>query len=167
MKTKKFDISDGEFNWQQIMNEAKDYKCVVMHRNHYRGNGKGEWFRAEEFAALFEKEGFWFFNCERPVYEVILTDDDVPGIIAQRRELIDKIQRVEFDIRNTNIPMRPMCDGRATRRTQPEAFAEWDKAKAKAAKKLNSLRSRRDSLQAQLDAVQPYYSTTLYHITMG
>jgi hypothetical protein len=166
-KTKKFNQNEGQLNWQEIMNEAKGFKYVVMHRDHYRGNGKGEWFEAKEFAALFEKQGFWFFNCERPVYEVILTDDDVPAIIEQRKQIIKDLQLVERDIHYTNIPMRPNCDGRATRRTQPEAFAEWDKAKAKATRKLKQLRNRRDSLQAQLDAVQPTYSTTLYHITMG
>jgi hypothetical protein len=167
MNTKNFNLSDGEFNWQQIMNEAKNYKYVVMYRDHYRGNGKGEWFKADEFAAIFKQQDFWFYNIERPVFQVILTDDDVPAIIMQRSEIIRELQKVECDIRYTNIPMRPMCDGRATRRTQPEAFAAWDKAKAKAAKKLNSLRSRRDSLQASLNAVQPYYSTTLYNITLN
>ena len=165
MNTKTFNFNEGAFNWQEILNESKSFKYVVMYRDHYRGNGKGEWFKAEEFAALFEKQGFWFYGCERPVYEVILTDDDVPAIIEQRKQIISELQKVECDIRFTNIPMRPHCDGRATRRTQPEAFAEWDKAKA--TRKLNGLRKRRDGLQASLDAVQSVYSTTLYHITLG
>ncbi len=155
----------GTFDWQTIMSEAAAYKFVVMYRSHERGNGKGEYFSTSDFERLFKEQDFWFFNCERPVWQVILTDEDVPSIIAQRRELIDKIQRVEFDIHYLHIPMRPNCDGRATRRTQPEAFAEWDKAKAKAERKMKTLRNKRDNLRKELEAVQPYFSTTLYNIS--
>lgn len=154
----------GTFDWQTIIEESASYKYVVMYRDHYRGNGKGEYFSAEDFKRLFKEQDFWFFNFERPVYKVILTNDDVPSIIARRRELINDIQHVEFNIHYLYIPMRPNCDGRATRRTQPEAFAEWDKAKAKAQRKLNKLNKKRNNLREALEAVQPYYSTTLYNI---
>lgn len=155
----------GTFDWKSIMKDAAAYKYVVMYRDHYRGNGRGEYFNSEEFEKIFAEQDFWFYNCERPVWKVILTNDEVPAIIGRRRLLVREINLLSYEIQHIYVPFRPACDGRATRRTQPEAFAEWDKAKAKAERKIKKLRTKRDNIRKQLEAVQPYYSTTLYKIT--
>ena len=154
----------GIVNWQEIINAAQEYKYVVMYRDHYRGNGKGEYFESGIFRELYEQQGFWFRNTDRPVHTVILTNDDVPGLIARRKELINAIDSLQCACNNVRIPYRPACDGRATRRTQPDAFAEWDTEKAAALAHVKELREQREAVSRTLNEV-PYYSTTLLRLT--
>ena len=156
---------NGQLDWQDIMKEAKGYKYVVMYRDHYRGNAKGDWFEADQFEIIYKQQPFWFTNTDRPVEEVILTDDDVPGIIEQRKQVIKKINDLRWFKSKIHIPAHPNCDGRATRRTQPEAFAEWDKAVAKAKMAHSRLHKRISDLEDALHLIT-YYSTMLYHIQL-
>lgn len=148
--------------WEDVMNEASNYKYVVMHRDHYRGNGKGEFFQANNFAALLREQPYWFTNEERPVYEVILTNDDVPTIIADRRRVIAQINKVEYTLSTIQSPTLQV-DGRSTRRTQPEAWAAFDKAVEDYNAQRNALQQCISLLSQTLIAL-PYYSTTLMQL---
>lgn len=151
-------------DWNEILKESKNYKYVVMLRDHYNGNGKGEFFESQHFDWLMEHQKFWFFNCERPVYHVTLTNDNVPAIIDKRKTLINAINDIERKLREIVIPMRPACDGRATRRTQPEAYAQWDKDREDGKTKYSILKSKHDSLLNELSSIKPSFSTTLLEL---
>lgn len=153
----------GQFDWQDIMNEAKCYKYVVMYRDHYPGNGKGEYFRSEDFELLMEHQSHWFNCTERPLEMVILTNDDVPDIINERKRLIDLLQTIRWQKEKINVPAHPDCDGRATRRTQPEAYAKWDAEVAQTKALIAEKKEAINRLQAQLNTIT-YYSSTLYRI---
>lgn len=124
--------SENHFNFTKeeyeiIKTEAKKFASVVMLRDHYRGNAKGDYFWAKDFERIFNEKDYWFYNLERPVYQIIITNDDVPAIVESRKRLIDKKVKREIELSKINCTSRPHCDGRATERTQPEAFAEWRK----------------------------------------
>lgn len=149
--------------WEDVMNEARNYQYVVMYNDYYRGNGDGEFFRADNFAALRSEQPYWFSQEERPVYAVILTNDDVPAIIADRQRVIEQINNVEYTLSTIARPTL-LADGRSTRRTNPAAWAAFDKAVA-------DYNAQRDALQQCLTllnktlAALPYYSTTLLELT--
>lgn len=113
-----FNANYTTFSWKEVMNEASNYKYIVMYRDHYQGNGKGEFFAADRLAALMEEQPYWFSNEDRPVYEVILTDEDIPKIIADRQKVIDQIQTAEYTMSKLSRPVLN-ADRRSTRRTQP------------------------------------------------
>ena len=148
--------------WEEVMNEARNYKYVVMYRDHYTGNGKGEFFQAHNFAALLKEQPYWFAQEERPVYEVILTNDDVPSIIADRKRVIAQMAKVEYTMSTINHPTL-QGDGRSTRRTQPEVWAAFDKAVEDYHNQRNALQQCLNLLSQTLTAL-PYYSTTLMQI---
>jgi hypothetical protein len=157
-----FKTSDSSLNWQTIMNEASNYKYVVMYRDHYQGNGKGEFFAADRLAALMEEQPYWFSNEDRPVYEVILTDEDIPKIIADRQKVIDQIQTAEYTMSKLSRPVLN-ADRRSTRRTQPEAWAEYDKAVEAYNADRSALELAIAGLRAALKVI-PYHSTTLLQL---
>lgn len=138
------------------------YKWVVMYRDHYRGNGKGEYFAASDLAAIRTQQPFWFDNTDRPVHTVILTNDDVPAIIAKRCEIINKIQNLTAQIDSLNRPPKGF-DGRKTRKTAPELFAEWDKRVDAYCKQKGALIDKKTDAMAALQDL-PKYSTTLLRI---
>jgi len=148
--------------WEDVMNEARNYQYVVMYRDHYRGNGKGEFFQANNFAALIREQPFWFAQEERPVYEVILTNEDVPAIIADRQRVIAQMNKVEYTL-STIIRPTLQADGRSTRRTNPAAWAAFDKAVEDYNAQRNALQQCLNLLSQTLTAL-PYYSTTLLEI---
>lgn len=148
--------------WEDVMNEARNYKYVVMYRDHYRGNGKGEFFQANNFAALLREQPYWFAQEERPVYEVILTNDDVPDIIADRKRVISQMSKVEYTLSTISRP-NLQADGRSTRRTQPEAWADFDKAVEDYNAQRTALQQCLNLLSQTLTAL-PYYSTTLMQL---
>ena len=157
-----FRTSDNSLNWQNIMNEASNYKYVVMYRDHYQGNGKGEFFAADRLAALMDEQPYWFHNEDRPVYEVILTDDDVVEIINARQRVIDQINKTEYTMNALPLPVLK-ADRRSTRRTQPEAWAEYDRAVDAYDEDRRALEFALAALRAALNVI-PYYSTTLLQI---
>lgn len=138
------------------------YKWVVMYRDHYRGNGKGEYFAASDLAEIRAQQPFWFDNTDRPVHTVILTNDDVPAIIETRCLIINGIQNLRHTIETTARPPRNF-DGRKTRKTAPELYAAYDRALADYTAQINRLKSKKTALQTTLDGMQNY-STTLLRI---
>ena len=148
--------------WEEVMTEARNYKYVVMHRDCYRGNGKGEFFQAHNFADLFREQPYWFNNEEHPVNEVLLTNDDVPAIIADRKRVIAQIRKVDITLSTINQPTL-QADGRSTRRTQPEAWAAFDRAVEDYNAQSNALQQCINLLSQTLTAL-PYYSTSLIEL---
>lgn len=157
-----FNANYTTFSWKEVMDEAKNYQFVVMYRDHYQGNGKGEFFAADRLAALMKEQPYWFSNEDRPVYEVILTDEDIPKIIADRQKVIDQIQTAEYTMSKLSRPVLN-ADRRSTRRTQPEAWAEYDKAVEAYNADRSALELAIAGLRAALKVI-PYYSTTLLQI---
>lgn len=148
--------------WEEIMNEAHNYKYVVMYRDNYRLNSKGEFFPADNFADLVREQPQWFTNEERPVYKVVLTNDDVPAIIADRKRVIAQINNVEITMSTINQPTL-QADGRSTRRTQPEAWAAFDKAVEDYNAQSDALQQCLSLLNITLTAL-PYYPISLIQI---
>lgn len=148
--------------WEDVMNEAHNYKYVVMYRDRYLGNSKGEFFQAHNFADLFREQPYWFNNEYRPVFEVLLTNDDVPTIIADRKRVIAQIHKVDITLSTINQPTL-QADGRSTRRTQPEAWAAFDKAVKDYNAQCNTLQQCISLLSQTLVAL-PYYSTGLIEL---
>lgn len=141
----------------------KDWvKWIILIRDHYRDNGKGEFFAATRYEALKKKAPYWFLNEERPVCTVIMTDDDVPSLVQERDKTIKAIFSLKRDRDNVYDPAKPDCDGRKTRRTAPEAYAKFDKDKAKAKKDKERIAKKIKVLEERLKELP--YSSTLYHI---
>lgn len=138
------------------------YKWVVMYRDHYRGNSKGEYFLSDKFAKIMKEEPFWFYNLERPVHTVILTNDDVPTIVKQRCELINSLSHLKCDMWRCHKPAKGF-DGRFTRNTHPELYAKYDKEVAEVNKKYNKLREEYNAVETKLKQIK-YYSSTLHCI---
>lgn len=144
----------------------KDWvKWVVMFRDHYRGNSKGEYFAVGDYEALKEKQPFWFINEDRPVYEVVMTDEDVPSLVKRRGDVIRRLDCLKYDYNHVYDPMRPKCDGRKTRRTAPEAYAQFDKDKAEAQKKKDEIEASYKGLLEELGHLP--FSSTLHRIGEG
>lgn len=159
MKTKEF---ERVINWKEIMQEAVNYKYVVMYRDHYRGNGKGEYFDGNKMMEILNKCSYLFSNDDRPVYKVILTNDDVPKCIGQRKELIKIIDELMYEKYQIHIPGRPNCDGRKTRRTAPEAYAEFDRICKEGSELKRKITAEIGYYLKQMEDI-PYYSTTLLY----
>lgn len=142
--------------------DVQGYTWVVLLRDHYRGNAKGEYFLASDYDRIKRDQPFFFTNTERPVYMIILTDDDVPTIIAKRSILIDKITSVDVEINRLKRP-RKVFDGRKTRRTAPELYAEYDKQVATYNSQISALIDRKTDIMAELQKIENY-STKLLRI---
>lgn len=145
--------------------DVKGYKYVIMYQDHYRGNGKGFYFLTENYEKIKESQRFWFTNTDRPVHTVILTNSDIPTILAQRRKFIYSLQSVEFDIQH--LPRPTKCfDGRKTRRTAPELYAAYDEEVNQYNLRISELCDTKLQLYAELGKI-PKYSTTLYYININ
>lgn len=144
----------------------KDWvKWVVMFRDHYQGNSKGEYFAVSDYEALKKKQPFWFTSEDRPVYEVVMTDEDVPSLVNRRRDVIKLLDSLKYDYDHVYDPMKPKCDGRKTRRTAPEAYAQFDKDKAKAKEEKDRIKERKEDLYDELGHLP--FSSTLLRIGEG
>lgn len=85
------------YNQQDIANEAREKgaKWIVVYTDHYRGNGKGYYQSVENFAK--SKVFRWYDAPEdRGALKVYITDDDVPALVAERTELINKYNEIQF-----------------------------------------------------------------------
>ena len=140
-------------------------KWVVMHRDHYQGNAKGEYFAASDYDALKREQPFWFLSEDRPVYEVVLTDEDVPSLVKRRGDVIQEIKDLRYDYNHVYDPLRPKCDGRKTRRTAPEAYAQFDEDKAKAKEAKQKIEGRLNELYEELGQLP--FSSKLCRIGRG
>ncbi|MBP5455604.1 MAG: hypothetical protein J6Y37_03830 [Paludibacteraceae bacterium] len=140
-------------------------KWVVLHRDHYQGNAKGEYFAASDYDTLKREQPFWFLSEDRPVYEVVLTDEDVPSLVKRRGDVIRELDGLRYDYNHIYDPARPKCDGRKTRRTAPEAYAQFDEDKAKAKEAKGKIKQRESELYEELGQLP--FSSTLYHIRRG
>lgn len=163
MKDNKVMSIDRTTNWEAIIKEAQNYKYLIILREHYRGNAAGEYCLTSILEALY-KEGFWFYNIERPVHTVIMTDMDVPSNISQRNKLYQEAERKTYEISRVYMPMRPACDGRATEKTQPEAFAQWHKVRQEGQAKIDALKAEKRNIEEQLDVLYPGFPSSLYQI---
>lgn len=105
---------------------SKGYKWIILLREHYKYNGDGEFLSAEHYEQIKTAQPFWFNNIERPVHTVLFTNDNVPDIIAQRAKIHDKIRLLDSELRKYPRPIK-LFDGRKTRRTAPELYADYDK----------------------------------------
>lgn len=143
---------------------VEGYKWVVMYRDHYKNNGKGEYFKAENFSRLMKEQSFWFYNEERPVFKIILTNDDVPVFVKERGALITELQRLRFEKEHCHTPAKGF-DGRFTRRTHPELYAEYDKEVAESNKRFSELKKAYESVEQKLQKIK-YYSSTLHYIDL-
>lgn len=141
---------------------VQGYKWVVMLRDHYRGNDKGEYFAASDYDRIKRTQPYWFTNTDHPIHTVILTNDDVPSIIAKRCEIINKIQNLTVLADRLNRPTKGF-DGRKTRKTAPELFAEWDKRVDAYCKQKGALIDKKTDAMSALQDL-PKYSTTLLRI---
>lgn len=146
-----------------IKESSKGHQYVVMYRDHADGNGKGEYFAAGDFDRIFSEQGYWFNGVDRPIHTIVLTNDDVPSIVAKREHLIRMIQMSESKMNGIVVPSKPNCDGRATRKTNPKAFEEWDELKLSQEARKRALKNRIDALRTELEKTKKY-STTLYWI---
>lgn len=142
--------------------DVQGYTWVVLLRDHYRGNGKGEYFLASDYDRIKREQPFLFTNTERPVYTVILTDNDVPAIIAKRSSLISKINSINFEINHSKRPKKGF-DGRKTRRTAPELYAEYDKQIAAYNSQMSILFDKKTDIMAELQKIDNF-STSLLRI---
>lgn len=141
---------------------VQGFKWVIMYRDHYRGNGKGEYFAAADYDRIKRTQPYWFTNTDRPVHTVILTNNDVPSIIQTRYKLIEKINRLDVEINRLNRPQKGF-DGRKTRRSAPELYADYDKRIATYNKQVSALIDQKTDIQAELQKIENY-STTLMRI---
>lgn len=146
-----------------IKESSKGHQYVVMYRDHADGNGKGEYFAVGDFDRIFSEQGYWFNGEDRPIHTIVLTNDDVPSIVAKREHLIRMIQMSESKMNEIVVPPKPKCDGRATRNTNPNAFEEWDNMKLLQETRKRAMKNRIDVLRAELEKTKNY-STTLYRI---
>lgn len=164
MKENKVISIDSTSNWEAIIKEAQNYKYLIILRDHYRGNGAGEYCLTSILEALYKEQGFWFNNIERPVHTVIMTDMDVPSNISQRNKLYQEAERKTYEISHVYMPMRPACDGRATEKTQPEAYAQWRKDRQEGQAKIDALKAEKRNIEEQLKALYSGFPSSLYHI---
>lgn len=164
MKESKVISIGSTTNWEAIIKEAQNFKYFIILRDHYRGNAAGEYCLTSILEALYKEQNFWFYNIERPVHTVIMTDMDVPSNISQRNKLYQETERKTYEISHVYMPMRPACDGRATERTQPEAFAQWRKDRQDAQAKIDALKAVIKNIEEQLDALDLGFPSSLYHI---
>ena len=162
MKDIIINTNQASFSWDYVKKEARNYKYVVMYRDHYTCNGKGEFIASSDFDRVFVEQPYWFTNEDRPVYQVIFTNDEVPAIIADRQKILDQMNKVRYTMSTIQRPIL-QADGRSTRRTQPEAWAAFDKA-------VEDYNAQRDALQQCLNLLLEtlgkleYYSTTLLQL---
>lgn len=84
MRIKRF---DGTFDYAEVAKEAvkEGYTWMVLKRDAYRGNCDTDYFEAKDFDYMMEKYPFFFFNEERPVYAVIITDIEPKNAYKMRR----------------------------------------------------------------------------------
>lgn len=165
MKSNKvYSIIEEKYDWESIINEAQDYKYIIILRDHDKANGAGDYCSTSIIETLYKTEAFWFFNIERPVHTVILTDVDVPSNIAYRQRLSKEIAIKTQERYKVYMPMRPACDGRATERTQPEAFAEWRKNRKDGQAKIDALTEVINDLTDRYHAAYPGFPSSLYQI---
>lgn len=141
---------------------TEGYTWVVMLRDHANGNGKGEFFAAENYEKIKNAQPFWLTNTDRPVHTVILTDDDVPTIIQKRGYIIRDINKKDVEINALKRPAKDF-DGRKTRRTAPELYADYDKRLNAYNAAVSRLIDKKTDLYAVLQTL-PHYSTTLKQI---
>lgn len=156
-------IITSPFSWTEIQEIAKNYNYVVILRNHHRGNGVGEFFETKKFNEILKNQPFWF-NCdERPVHTVILTNEDIPSIVDERERLISKLNLIQFKMSELRKPQL-QADNRSTRRTQPAAWALYDK-------EMNTYNLQRAALLQNLNMYEselkklPNYSVTLLQLS--
>ena len=142
--------------------DVQGYTWVVLLRDHYRGNTKGEYFLAADYDRIKREQPFFFTNTERPVYTVILTDNDVPAIITKRSSLIKEINSINIEINRLNRPKKEF-DGRKTRRTAPELYAEYDKQVAAYNSQMSVLFNKKTDLMSELENIENY-STLLVRV---
>lgn len=141
--------------------DTAGYKWVVMYRDHYRGNGKGEYFLAQDYPKLLEKQRYLFNNEDRPVHTIILTNEDVPSMVEKRRVLINLLTKKNDDIRTLARPKKNF-DGRKTRRTAPQEYAEYDKQINDYNAKISKLHGEILEIYAKMKPLQ--FSSTLLRI---
>ena len=141
---------------------TEDAKWVILMRDHADGNGKGEYFAAADYDKIKAAQPYWFTNTDRPVHTVILTDDDVPSIINKRNLIINALQNLDVEINKNKRPAKDF-DGRKTRRTAPELYADYDKRLNAYNAAVSRLIDQKTDLYAALQTL-PHYSTTLKKI---
>jgi hypothetical protein len=94
-----------------------------------------------------------------------LTDEDVPSLVKRRDDVIRELDGLRYDYNHVYDPARPKCDGRKTRRTAPEAYAQFDEDKAKAKEIKQKIKQRENELYEELGQLP--FSSTLYRIERG
>lgn len=108
-------VTDMITSQSDIYAEAKKCgaKWVVVYCDHYRGNSKGYFQSVEEFGA--SESFYWSAKpYDRGAMSVIITDEDVPGIVEKRKALISQIYRIDFNKTEAlrKIPQPVRIDGR-------------------------------------------------------
>lgn len=164
MKSNKTIKIENGANWEAIIQKAQDYKYIIILHDHYIANAAGEYSLTSILPALYKNERFWFDNEERPVHTVILTDIDVKANIDERVALRRDIQAKVVERYRVPMPLRPACDGRATERTQPEAFAAWRQARKEGQAKIDSLTEEINQLRDRFTSLNPGFPVRLYEI---
>lgn len=141
---------------------VQGYKWVLMYRDHSPGNSAGEYFLASDYERIKRTQPYLFANTDRPVYLVILTNNDVPSIIQTRSYFVDAAKGIDVKINRLNRPTKGF-DGRKTRRTAPELFADYDKRIAEYNKQVSALVDQKTDLFASYKKL-PVYSINLLRI---
>lgn len=129
---------------QAIVEEARKHgaKWVVVWTDHYRGNSKGYYQSVENFA----KSNVLHWNDipeDRGAVQVILTDEDVPAMVAQKTELGEQLRRMqlEYDRIEREAPAKEHIDGR------------WGKNNPIRIAALEANRIRRENIKNAQDAM--------------
>lgn len=155
---KKDKIYTQNFPYEEIMNEAKNYKYAVVLRDHYKGNAGGDLFSGKKFQ---NAPDFCLYNIERPVYKIVLTDKDVVKMMDENNKLISEIYSLRRKKELIPLPARPMgIDGRKTERTAPKEYAEWREMIKKNKAEIEKINKKVSGLEKKIN--RPGFPLDLY-----